>query len=371
MSEVKQSINKIQICGVLSELNLQMETKEVTLKKGSIEKKVTCKTIGKKEFKNSSLTVEATLEDGRVLVVGGNYYQTHEKMLDDKGNIVDNKRFKALETIIKDYITKVDASNMIKEKVSEATKGTENEETVYVANEKEFKRREDAVKFLATRVKVDGSLVANEYATEQGEFKSTTQINIFQCTSTGVPENDIAEGEISGIIRNIKDETKGGDAEELTGRLEVEFYSFDNQGNATPVKLVVEEDLADDVKEIYKNGDSCKLYYEALTRQIGGKKVVQSGGGFGRRDTKMTSGFTITEFSIFKGEDVYEEENEYFISVDDMKTAMEARKLMIAQKIKEAKEKKDKPKETKTSGLGKRAPKAEHAEEEYTEPCPF
>ena len=61
-----------------------------------------------------------------------------------------------------------------------------------------------------TRVKMDGSLSANEYVTKDTfDFKTFPQISIFQCTSNGVPEEDIAEGEISGIIRAIKDEVKG------------------------------------------------------------------------------------------------------------------------------------------------------------------
>ena len=63
MSEVKQSLNKIQIVGCLSELNMKVETKEVTLKGNGTEKKVTCKTIGKADFRNPSMTVEAKIGD--------------------------------------------------------------------------------------------------------------------------------------------------------------------------------------------------------------------------------------------------------------------------------------------------------------------
>lgn len=325
MSEVKQSVNKIQIVGVLSEINMKVETKEVTLKSKGTEKKVTCRTIGKADFKNPSLTVEVNVGD-EVVVVGGNFFQTHEKKFDDKGNVIDNPRFKALETIM-GYAPK-------------------------------------------TRIKVDGNLTANEYATEQGEFKSFPQINIFQCSSTGLLEEDIAEGEITGIIRTIKDEVRG-EAQEETGRLEVELYSFDNQGLVTPHKLIVESDLADDFKDMYENGDSVKLYYEILTKQIGGKKAVKEG-GFGRRDAKIVSGFSVTEYSVFRGEEKFEEESEYFIPLDAMKTAMKAREVVIEQKIKDAKEKKDTPKETtKSKGLGSKAPKAEHVEEDSEDECPF
>ena len=326
MSEVKQSLNKIQVVGTVSEVNLKVETKEVTLKSNGNEKKVTCLTISKVDFRNPSITVDVNLENNPI-VIGGNFFPTHEKKIDDKGNVVDNPRFKALETIMEYEVKK-------------------------------------------TRIKFDGSLTANEYATED-EFKSFPQINIFNCTSTGLPEDDIAEGEISGIIRTIKDEVRG-EAQEETGRLEVEICTFDNQGKITPHKLVVEKDLADDFKDMYDKTDSCKLYYEILTKQIGGKKVT-TGGGFGRRDAKIVSGFSVTEYSVFKGDDKFEEESEYFITMDSVKTAMKARDVMIEQLIKDAKDKKDKPKEAnKSKGLGNKAPKAEHVEEpEDDGDCPF
>lgn len=325
MAEVKQSINKIQICGALSEINMKVETKEVTLKSKGTEKKVTCRTIGKADFKNPSLTVEANIGDN-VIIVGGSFFQTHEKKIDDKGNVVDNPRFKALETIM-GYATK-------------------------------------------TRIKIDGSLEVNEYATDQGEFKSFPQINIFQCSSTGLPEEDIAEGKLTGIIRTIKDEVRG-EAQEETGRLDVEVYTFNNQGIVSPHRLFVEEDLADAFKDMYNNGDSVELYYEILTKQIGGKTVAKEG-GFGRRDSKVVNGFSVTEYSVFKGEEPFDEESEYFIPLDAMKTAMKARDIVIEQKIKDAKEKKNAPKETKGKGLGSKAPKAEHVEEEDDlDSCPF
>ena len=74
---------------------------------------------------------------------------------------------------------------------------------------------------MPTRVKIDGNLSANEYVNKDTyEFKTTTQVNGFRITSTGVPEEDSADCEISGIIRSIIPETKGEDAEE-TGRLNV------------------------------------------------------------------------------------------------------------------------------------------------------
>lgn len=61
MSELKRSINKVQINGTLEEMNLKMETKETTITRfingDRMDKKVTCKVISKSEFKNPSFTV--------------------------------------------------------------------------------------------------------------------------------------------------------------------------------------------------------------------------------------------------------------------------------------------------------------------------
>lgn len=294
MSELKQSINRTQIIGTLKEMNMEVTTKEVTLKGGNgVEKKVTCNQIGKKEFKNPMFIVEVNGMD-----VDVDYFPVAEKKIDDNGAIVDNPRYKALETVMETYIPKC--------------KDSEN----------------------ATRVKIDGSLRANEYADKTSfEWKTFPSIYGFQITSSGVPEEDIADCEISGVIRSIIPEVKD---EKETGRLKVELYSFDNNGATTPATFIVEEDLAGDFTDFYEAGQSVKIYYEVVTRQVGAKKPT--GGGFGRRDSQMISGFKVTEYSVFRGDDPFDEENEYFVDIDTMKKAMNERELMIEQKIKEAKE---------------------------------
>lgn len=299
IKKVKQSINKLQICGTLKEMNLEEVTKEVELKgaNGST-KKITCQQMAKKEFKNPMFLVEVNGND-----VGIDFFPVAEKKLDENGNIVDNPRFKSLKIVFETYVTKV--------------KDSEN----------------------ATRVKVDGSLRANEYPDKNNNFewKSFPQVNGFQITSSNVSEEDIADAEISGVIHTIIPETRGENAEE-TGRLFVELYTFDNQGVVTPLKFVVEEDLASDFNDFYEIGQSVKLYYEITTKQIGNVKTTSSG-GFGRRESKMVSGFSITEYSVFRGDEPFNEENDYFVDIDFVKQALEEREIMIANKIKEAKEK--------------------------------
>ena len=306
MSEIKASINNCQICGVLKEINLEEITKEVTLKGANgVEKKVTCQQIAKKEFKNPTFLIEVN-RDGQVSDIGVDFFPASEKKLDDNGQIIDNPNYKAMKTVLENYIPKI--------------KDAEN----------------------ATRVKVDGLLGVNEYVSKDTyEFKSFPQINGFRITSTNVPEEDIADCEISGIIRSIIPETKGEDAEE-TGRLKVELYTFNRNAETTPFTFIVEADLADDFNSFYEAGQSVKLYYEIITKQVGAKKPTT--GGFGRRESHMVSGFSVTEYSVFRGDEDFDEESEYYINPEDMKQALNERDIKINNMIQKTKEDSSKPK---------------------------
>ena len=302
MSEIKQSINNAQVIGVLKEINLEEVTKEVTLKGANgVEKKITCQQIAKKEFKNPTFIIECKGMD-----IGVDFFPASEKKLDENGNIVDNSNFKAMKTVLENYVPKI--------------KDAEN----------------------ATRVKIDGMLANNEYVSKDTyEYKAFPQINGFRITSTNVPEEDSADCEISGIIRSIIPETRGEDAEE-TGRLKVELYTFNKQAETTPFTFIVEQDLADDFNNFYEAGQSVKLYYEILTKQIGAKKPTT--GGFGRRESHMVSGFSVTEYSVFRGDEPFDEENEYYIDVEDMKKALNERDIKINNMIQKTKEDSNKPK---------------------------
>ena len=304
MSEIKASINNAQVIGELLEMNLEEITKEVTLKGANgVEKKVTCQQMAKKEFKNPMFLV-----DVKGNAIGVDFFPASEKKLDENGQIIDNPNFKSLKTVLENYIPKNNAKD-----------GE-----------------------VPTRVKIDGILFANEYVNKDTyEFKSITQVNGFKITSTDVPKEDSADCEISGIIRSIIPETKGEDAEE-TGRLKVELYTFNRNAETTPFTFIVEADLADDFNSFYEAGQSVKLYYEIITKQVGAKKPTT--GGFGRRESHMVSGFSVTEYSVFRGDTAYEEESEYYINPEDMKQALNERDIKIDNMVKTAKENKDKPK---------------------------
>ena len=352
VKKIKKSQNYLQLSGVLLETNLKLEEGvkgQAWSNKDGKMKDLTCDVIKKKDFKNPSLLLECSPKDEDGNIIGtyqigvdfnGIGFGIGAKQFDrETDKIVDNDNFKGVMTVLNTYVTRKDA--------------IDGEEP--------------------TRVFVKGGFLSpNEYANKDGEFKSyLPTITTYNVTSSGVPENDICEGSISGIIRAIKEEMFN---DEETGRLKVEFYMFDNKGETYPVELTVEKDLADDFKDLYETGTSCKIYYDILTRQIGAKTVESSNGGFGRREKHTVSGYTVNEYSVFRGEEPFEEENEYFIDKADMKKAMQSREITIEQKIKDAKDKADKPKTTKSSGLGNKASKLSETkveEEDDSDLMPF
>lgn len=324
MSEIKQSLNELQITGCVEEVDLQFErNQEVELKRGDFKKKVTCDVV---DFKHSSMTVKVDRKDEEGNSLGETIipvelrtlFNQNSKALNDKGEVEDNKGFKALETI------------------ATYEKGTRVQITT----------RNDAIQ-------------ENGYAGRDGWVSRPRFVAQF-VTSTNVPEEDKADAKITGVIRSIKPEIKN---EEETGRLFVEFYMFNYKGDTYPMTLAVNEDLADDFRDVYELGSSCQLDVELVSRTVGKPKVNKEK-AFGRRASKIVEGYTVTEINVFGGDPVFEEENEYFVDLKDMKKAIEERELMIEQKIKDKKEKDKGGNTAKPKGLGQRKAVIEDVEDE-------
>ena len=316
---MEKSINRVQFHGAINEFNLQVEEKEVELKREENTKKIKCKTINKIKFTNPSMTLDINKydEDGNVVktdTVGINYFPVYEKMLDDNGNVKDNPQFKSLQTIM----------------------GYEK----------------------GTRIRVDGTFSDNSYA-KDGEYKENAPfvtINAFVGSSSRVSEKDSSDGQISGIIRNIRREVDSNENE--TGRLKIEFYMFDRDMKAFPIELTVESDLADAFEENYEAGDNAIFNVEVVSKQVGTTKK-KGGGSFARRESNMIAGFSVMEISVFSDEAQPEEENELFISVNDISKALKEREIMKEAKINESKEKEKNRQSSgsKSGGLGNRKPK--------------
>lgn len=277
---MEKSINSIQAVGTVEELNFKIEEKKVTLRDGMKTKDVTCKQITRANWSNPNLTLR--VNDS---IIGFNFFPTNEKKLDgDK--VVDNPRFKALQTIM----------------------GYEK----------------------GTRVKVDGSITNNEYATPEGDFKSLIQLNAFTVTSTVTSDTDYCDGSLSGVIKTIKPEIKG---EDETGRKIVEFLYINNAEEIYPINLILDEEFVEDFEDNYSKGDCVVLDVECTTRTVGTAKQTKKFG----RESHRVSGYTVTEYKIFGGGDVLEEENKYFLDKSDVKKKLDERDIKIEQMIKEKK----------------------------------
>ena len=291
----KKSMNTVVIVGTLAEVgNLVFDEK--------MENKSNKKLVGaitRSDFKKPAFVVDVNGQK-----IGVNTMPVYKKKVDDKGNLVDNDRFKAFEKIMTYEV--------------------------------------------GTRIEIKGSIsVGSPYMGKNGIIEPVS-INMFSMSTTSAGEDDYAEGKVSGYIKSIKPEVKGEDEDE-TGRLLVDFWLYNEYNDVkeiSPFTLIVEEDVADDFEDTYSDGDNAVLDFDIVSRQVGGKK---SKSAFGKRESKIVGGFSITEYSVFSGEPALDDESEYYIDEDDFKKLFKAHK----QKCEEAKNAKksdddDKPKK----GLG-------------------
>ena len=248
---------------------------------------------------------------------------TYSQVVDkENGGLKDNPRFKALETVM----------------------GYEK----------------------GTRVIVNGSFAENGYVNKQGEWSSRTQVQSFSISSSNVPTEDSTDGKISGIVKNIKEETVN---DEETGRLLVELYSVNYDGSVFPINLVVGEELASDFEDLYSKGDSVMLDVELKTKTVGAKKS-DSKRAFGKRESKVVEGYTTVEISVFGGEEaIDDDESQYKIDIDKFKKAMSDREVMINAKKEEARNGDSDTTSKKGLGLGNRPSKV--TEEDDVEDDPF
>ena len=294
MSETKKKIkrtNTVQIVGTLVETgNLAFDEEATNQKNPKIVGAIT-----RVDFKKPAFVIESNGQK-----IGVSPMMTYKSKVDKDGKIVDNPQFKALEKVMEYEV--------------------------------------------GTRVMVKGSIaVGNPYMGKNGVVEPVS-VQMFSMSSTSVPDEDFAEGKVSGYVKNIKNETRGEDEEE-TGRLLVDFWMYDDYNDAVlPFPLVVDEDIADDFENAFDNGDSVFFDFDIISRKVGGKSESK---GFGSRKSKIVSGFSVTEYSIFNGEAV-DDESEYYIDEDVFKTLFKAHK----QKVEEAKNSKSKSEDKPQKGLG-------------------
>ena len=304
----KKSINSVVIEGTLAEVGNLVYDKE--MKNKNNDKLVGV--ITRKDFKKPAFVIDVNGQK-----IGINTMPVYKDKVDkDSKKIVENDRFKAMQKVMEYEV--------------------------------------------GTRVKINGSIsIGSPYMGKNGVVEPIS-VNMFSMSSTSVGDEDYAEGKASGYIKTIKPETRGEDEDE-TGRLLVELWMYNNYDNSVaPFTLVVNEDLSEDFENTYSDGDNAVLNFDIITRQVGGKKTKNA---FGKRESKIVGGYSVTEYSIFGGEAPMDDESEYYIEEDDFKKMFKAHK----QKCEEAKNAKPND-ETPKRGLGStRKSKVEETDEDDDE----
>lgn len=310
MSIKKKSMNTVVIVGTLAEVGNLVYDAEVKNKNN--EKLVGA--ITRADFKKPAFVVDVNGQK-----IGVNTMPVYKNKVDkDTKKIVENERFKAFEKIMSYEV--------------------------------------------GTRVEIKGTIqIGSPYMGKNGIVEPVS-INMFSLSATSVSDDDYAEGKVSGYIKSIKSEVRGEDEEE-TGRLLVDLWMYnDYDDSVAPFILVVEEDVAEDFENTYSDGDNAVLDFDIVSKQVGGKK---SKSAFGKKESKIVGGFSVTEYSIFSGEAPMDDESEYYIDEDDFKKLFKAHK----QKCEEAKNastsKEDKPKK----GLG--SARTSHVDDADDDENPF
>ena len=129
------------------------------------------------------------------------------------------------------------------------------------------------------------------------------------------------------------------------------------------VPLVVEDDIKEGFENTYEDGSSAILLFDVVSKQIGSKK--SQGAGFGRKKSNITEGYTVTEYSIFDGEEPLDDESDYYIDEDVFKKLIKEYK----QKKEESKNSDNNSSSSSNKGLG--SARKSHIEDADDDDCPF
>lgn len=198
----------------------------------------------------------------------------------------------------------------------------------------------------------------NDYKSPKtGRVNSVDEYHITHVHIADVDDEEMFEGRVEGIILRIQDEIVN---EETTGRKIITLGGIGYKSVLLPHKIYAEEDVAENF------GDSCFLNVgdvttfdvEVVTKTYGTVKQVNSGFA-GGRSARVTSGFTREEIHVIGASEPIEEEQvnkkgePLYISLEDVKPLIEARKIKL-----EAIEKGEAKKSESTKGLDKESAKS-------------
>lgn len=225
---------------------------------------------------------------------------------------------------------------------------------------------------VGTRVKIGGMItVGDPYPTKSGNVFESVDVTMYSLSTSNVPDEDYAIGEVSGYVKGVKPEVEGEDDDE-TGRMIIDFWlynEYNDDKSLKPFTLISTVDNAEACEDEFGDGGNAVIQFDIISKRVGGT-VKKSSGGFGSKSAKLTSGYTKIEYVPFYGklfDDDDEEYSDFYVDEDVIKKLLKAHKQKCEEAKNGATSKED---DTPKKGLGSAKRKIEVDDDEDDE-CPF
>lgn len=223
---------------------------------------------------------------------------------------------------------------------------------------------------VGTRVKVSGMItVGDPYPTKSGNVFESVDVTMYALSTSNVPDEDYAIGEVSGYVKGVKPEVEGEDADE-TGRKIIDFWlynEYNDDKSLKPFTLISTVDNAEACEDEFEDGGNAVIQFNIISRRVGGT-AKKSSGGFGSKSSKLASGYNKIEYVPFYGklfDDDDEEYSDFYVDGDVIKKLLKAHK----QKCEEAKNGATANEDTPKKGLGSAKRNIEVDDDD--DDCPF
>ena len=204
---------------------------------------------------------------------------------------------------------------------------------------------------VGTRVKVNGMMsIGDPYLTKNGNVFENTDVTMYSLSTSNVPDEDYAIGEVSGYVKGTKPEVDNEDEE--TGRLIIDFWiynEYNDDKSLKPFTLVSTEDNAEACDDEFSDGGNAVIQFDIVSRRVG--SAQKSSGGFGSKSSKLAKGYNKIEYVPFYGklfDDDDEEYADFYVEESVIKKLLKA----YQQKREEAKNAPSKDDNAPKKGLG-------------------
>lgn len=293
--KLRQADNKVKIVGTLAELNL--EIKSFPERDGS----------GEYEAITGDIVVKVNEDESHTI----NYFA---KKYTKNGS--ENKNFKALKTVMNEYISIADVAQGLKE----------GEPTKLVAQ---------------------GEISLNEFYTQSGELVSRPQISGKFSPSRVKNEDEFkpeATFDVEVIIKSVAPEMEDG---EETGRMKINTY-IPTYSSVIPVTFITHKDMKPEhvgyVETNFEKGMSIRIYGDLINKNKKIVKVIEAVFG---ENTEETTYERVNELAVRGGvpyeEDTANEKKIFDLSL--LKEALVARERHLATLKERAEQRQDTPKQ--------------------------